>query len=422
MDNKIKLYTDELKIGMYVSELDRAWIDTPFLFQGFLISQHEELEQLQKHCDFVFVDRELSRPEVSPLLKVSSLRRHPPKNGAKRVPPGHKRFTEADFRHSLVSSFRVYRDARGWIDTMLEDSRLGNSVDTHTARGLVTRLAEEVIQNADALVWLTHLKKRDQYTATHCINVCILALTFGRSLGLDGETLNRLGLGALLHDIGKLRVPERILNKPGRLTESEFNIMMTHPQEGHALLANDHSLELDTLNIILHHHERLDGRGYPFGLAEHEISLLVRITSIVDVYDAITSDRCYHDAIPPARALENLFKWAPGNYDVGLLESFIKCIGIYPIGSVVRLVSNEVGVVVASDQGRRLKPIVMLVKNSEGKPYAARRFVNLSSAIWERNGVPLSINEVLEPRAHGIDVKALLQEELHASDIQLASA
>lgn len=418
MNNKIKLYTDELKIGMYVSELDRAWLDTPFLFQGFLIRHIDELEQLQKHCDFVFVDRELSRPEVSPLLTASSHRRHP----AKGVARGQKQFTEASFRHSLVNSFRIYRDARGWIDTMLEDCRLGNSVDTNKARDLVSRLAEQVIQNADALVWLTHLKKRDEYTATHCINVCILALTFGRSLGLDNEALNLLGLGALLHDIGKLRVPERILNKPGRLTESEFNIMMTHPQEGHALLANDHSLELETLNIILHHHERLDGRGYPFGLPEHRISPLTRITSIVDVYDAVTSDRCYHDAIPPALALEKLFQWAAGNYDVGLLEGFIKCIGIYPIGSVVRLVSNEVGVVVATDQGRRLKPIVMLLRNSEGKPYATRRFVNLSSAIWERNGVPLTIADVLEPRALGIDVKALLEEELRVSATQLATA
>jgi putative nucleotidyltransferase with HDIG domain len=418
---KIKLYTDELHLGMYVSELDRAWIDTPFLFQGFLINHQEELEQLKKHCDFVFVDKALSRPEVSPLLKASSQRR-PPKATGKRKPSAPQRFTEANFRQSLARSYRVYRDARGWIDTMLGDCRLGKSVDTHQARHLVTQLAEQVIQNADALVWLTHLKKRDQYTATHCINVCILALTFGRELGLDDEALHRLGLGALLHDIGKLRVPDAILNKPGRLTEDEFNIMMTHPQEGHALLADDHSLERDTLDIILHHHERLDGGGYPFGLGEEAISLLTRITTIVDVYDAVTSDRCYHDAIPPARALESLFKWAPGNYDVSLLESFIKCIGIYPIGSVVRLVSQDVGVVVASDQGRRLKPIVMLVQNGEGKPYPTRRFINLSSAIWERSGAPMSIQEVLEPRTQGIDVKALLMEELRISANQLVSA
>jgi putative nucleotidyltransferase with HDIG domain len=413
--NKIRVYTSELKEGMYVSELDRPWIDTPFLFQGFMVQDNQEINELRELCEYVFVDKERSRSEVAAHL-LAATKTTENRKGPKRR---SSRFSEASFRQNLLRSYKVYRDARGWIDTMLEDSRLGESVDTKTARKLVTQLADQVIQNADALVWLTHLKSRDEYTATHCINVCILALTFGRSIGLDDESLHKLGMGALLHDIGKMQVPDEILNKPGRLSKAEFETMMAHPSLGHAMLVDDHDLDEESLHVVLHHHERLDGEGYPKGLSEEEIPLLTRVASIVDVYDAITSDRCYHDAISPAQALENLFKWANGNFDVSLLEQFIKCLGIYPIGSVVRLNTNEVGVVVATDADHRIKPIVLLAMNGEGKAYMPRRLMNLSSAIWEESGKPMQIEEVLQPGSLGVRIKEILSEELHYSEAQV---
>ena len=320
MSNKIRVYTTELQLGMYVAELDRPWTDTPFMFQGFILSEDDEIETLREHCEYVYVDREQSRPDVA--LKLVSMRPAAKGTGKeKNKDPGRKSgFSESEFRRSLARSHAVYRDARGWIDQMLEDSRLGNSIDTAQARTLVSRLAVEVIRNPDALVWLTYLKSRDEYTATHCMNVCILALTFGRCLGLEETALNQLGLGALLHDLGKMQIPSEVLNKPGRLTEAEFDLMKQHPGRGFAMLRDDRNLDKTSLHIVLHHHERLDGRGCPRGLDDRQIPLLTRISSIVDVYDAITSDRCYHDGIAPAQALENLFKWAPGNFDVNLLE------------------------------------------------------------------------------------------------------
>ncbi len=396
---------------MYVAELDRPWTDTPFLFQGFVLREADEIAVLCEHCEYVYVDREQSRPDVAARLvslrSVSEAR--PPRAGVSRK----SGFREVEFRRSLTRSHAIYRDARGWIDQMLEDSRLGNSVDTDQARALVTQLADEVIRNPDALVWLTYLKSRDEYTATHCMNVCILALTFGRCLALEEEALHQLGLGALLHDLGKMQVPDEVLNKPGRLTEEEFAIMKRHPGLGFAMLRDDKNIDKASLHIVLHHHERLDGRGYPRGLDEKRIPLLTRISSIVDVYDAITSDRCYHDGVAPAQALENLFKWAPGNFDVTLLEGFIKCIGIYPIGSVVRLSTGEVGIIVASDECNRLKPILLIVQNAEGKPMEQRRLINMASASWEKGEAPLTIEQVLEPKAVGVDIKAVLLEELN---------
>lgn len=401
---------------MYVSELDKPWVDTPFMFQGFLIKSIDEIDQLHEHCEFVYVDKERSKLDVAAHLLAYSSK--PAKKVKKRRVSS--RFSAANFRQSLLQSHKVYQAARGWIDIMLEDSRLGKGVDTEKARILVTQLADQVIQNPDALVWLTHLKTRDEYTATHCINVCILALTFGRTLGLADEPLHKLGMGCLLHDIGKIQVPDEILNKPGRLDKQEFEIMMGHPIHGHAMLVDDHDLDAESLHVVLHHHERLDGGGYPQGLAEEDIPILTRIASIVDVYDAITSDRCYHDGVSPALALENLFKWSKGNHDVSLLEKFIKCLGIYPIGSVVRLSTNEVGVVVATDADHRIKPIVLLAMNANGKAYSPRRLVNLSSAVWEQTGTPIIIDEVLQPGSLGIEIREILLEELNYSESQVA--
>lgn len=421
MGNKVRVFCGDLQIGMYVSELDRPWVETPFLFQGFTVENDQDIHDLREHCEYVYVDAEKSRPDLIERIRASAKPAEESLTSKIKRVTAPLRFTESNFRHSLVKSYAVYKDARGWIDIMLEDSRLGRSIDTETARDLVTRLADQVIQNPDALVWLTHLKSRDEYTATHCINVCILALTFGRCLGLEEQALNQLGLGALLHDLGKMRVPNAILNKPGRLTKDEFEVIMKHPVAGHAMLKDDKHLDDASLHIVLHHHERLDGEGYPRGLSEAEIPLLTRISSIVDVYDAITSDRCYHDGVAPAVGLENLFKWARGNFDVALLEGFIKCLGIYPIGSVVRLNSGEVGIVVATDADRRLKPIVLAVKSPEGKVYQPRRLVNLSSAIWEQTGKPLSIAEVLHPGAFGLDIKRILQDELQLSTEQVST-
>ncbi len=418
MDNKIRVYTADLKIGMYVSELDRPWVGTSFMFQGFVIQNDEDIKELQACCDVVYVDKELSLPEAARFLAsthVSKVAKPTPK---KPLKPSS--FREVDFRQTLVRSHRIYKDARGWVDTMLEDSRLGNSVDTEKARSLVTQMADQVIQNPDALVWLTQMKSRDEYTATHCINVCILALTFGRCMGLGEKELHQLGLGALLHDVGKMQVPGEILNKPGKLSKEEFQVMMTHPGKGHAMLADGHDIDPASLHIVLHHHERLDGAGYPNGLVSDDIPMLTRISSIVDVYDAITSDRCYHDGIAPANGLENLFKWSEGNFDVPLLERFIKCVGIFPIGSVVRLSTQEIGMVIATDEDRRLKPVVLLIIDAKGDLYQPRRLINLSSTAWKGSGTKVSIEDVLEPGSFGLDIRDVMEDELQVTAEQLS--
>lgn len=408
--NKIKVYVQDLKFDMYVFALDRPWVETPFMFQGFLIQENDEIEMLNKYCEYVYIDKDISRAKPTTRLKSIRSKVTPEKKPLPKVRFTPKKYSETAFRESLVRSNVVYKDARGWIDTMLEDARLGTSVDTDKARDLVTHLADEVIQNPDALMWLTQLKSRDEYTATHCVNVSIMALTFGRFLGLEEKLLHQVGLGALLHDVGKMKVPDGILNKPGRLTKGEYEIIKSHPVHGHKMVEHDESLDSTVLDIVLHHHERLDGNGYPKGLTEDQIGPLIRITSIVDVYDAITSDRCYHNGVTPANGMENLFSWSEGNFDYSLLQSFIRCIGIYPIGTVVRLNSGDSGIVIATNEEHRLQPVVLLVLNARGEPYEPRRLVNMSNATWK--GRPLQLDGVLEPKVLGMDIKTILENEL----------
>ena len=237
----------------------------------------------------------------------------------------------------------------------MEDVRLGQAVNTEAAKDLVTEVTNSITRSPHAMVWLTNMKERDEYTSIHCMNVCIMSVSFGRTLGMDKAELEVLGLGGLLHDLGKMRVPPEILNKPSKLTFEEFEVMKTHPMQGYKMLNEQSDLPSEVLDIVKHHHERRNGKGYPSQLDGDQINNMTRIVAIVDVYDAITSDRCYHDAISPSDALKNMYEWVNEDFDKELVENFIKCLGIYPIGSVVKLNMGHVGLVVSASEKSKLQ-------------------------------------------------------------------
>jgi len=243
------------------------------------------------------------------------------------------------------------------------------------------------------------------------MNVCILALTFGRTLGLEKEQLDNLGLGALLHDIGKMQVPLEILNKPGQLTEEEFEMVKSHSMNGYNLLRQKKDMPTEVLEIVRSHHERINGRGYPQGLNADLIDKLTQITSIVDVYDAITSDRCYHDGIAPYEALKNMFEWAGENFDAELVESFIKCLGIYPIGSMVELNSGHIGVVVSASEQARLRPIILVVVSRSGKRYSVPRLLNLAHPHWSKKENLLEIKHIMNSHETDLDMQEIVANQ-----------
>lgn len=396
-----------LKQGMYVAELDRPWLESPFLFQGFVVDSEEDLQTLKSLCEYVHIDLEKGDDIDSSITHAQTLNR-------KFIDLKQRSRPEiaVSFEQEISKAREIHEQTRTQIDTMFLDVRMGKNLDVSGAKEVVSDMVNSIVRNPDAMQWLTNLRKRDEYTAIHSLNVCIFSLTFGRYLGLNTEELNELGVGALLHDIGKMRVPLEILNKEGKLTDEEYAVVRSHASCGHEILKKTIGLPASTAEIAYSHHERKNGEGYPRGLKEEEIHLYARVVSIVDIYDAITSDRVYHHGMNTLDALKNMFEWRENDLDSELVERFIQCLGIYPIGSLVELNSEEVGIVISVAQGRRLTPMIMLVRNAEKNVMMPPKVIDLSRFKTDGSEQPLEIRRVLEPNTYGIDVREYISSEV----------
>lgn len=413
-----KLSVDKLELGMYVAELDRPWLGSPFMFQGFPITTSNELDQLRNYCEFVYIDLEQSRDtHISPDLKP--LRREQPSRfdtGRVNIsheldkPDSHeiKNRNKIKFSQALPQAARIYGYTRKYMNRIFDDIRLGKSFSTKAAREITDRMVDNIISNDNAMVLLTQLKQKDEYTTFHSINVCIFSILLGRYMGFSEKEMRTLGLGALLHDIGKMHVPLEILNKPGHLSGFEKKIMNAHPQMGYDLLLTAKDFPATSLDVIRYHHERMDGSGYPKGLTGEGITPYVQIVALVDVYDAITSDRAYHDRVSPHEALNKMHEWASKKFSRDLLEKFISCLGIYPIGSIVELEDGDVGVVITVNRHRKLLPTLNLVLDKHKKFLDRPKMLDLE--YHERKGSGIKISRILKSNSYGIDVRKILMD------------
>ena len=410
---KVKVEVSQLKKGMYVSELDRPWTETPFLLQGVLIESVEEISQFQKTCEYVYIDAEKSDQSIYPHLRslMNQNKSSTVSNSSVEDESEQADREKNNLQEELKVARKVHNRTRTYIDRALEDVRLGQAVNTDEAKELVTEVASSITRNPHAMVWLTNMKERDEYTSIHCLNVCILAVSFGRSIGMSKSELELIGLGGLLHDLGKMRVPLEILNKPSKLTVEEFEVMKTHPMEGFNMLKEQDDLPLEVLDIVKHHHERRNGKGYPSQLGGDEINNMTRMVAIVDVYDAITSDRCYHDAITPYDALRNMYEWVNEDFDKDIIEQFIKCLGIYPIGCVVELNLGHVGIVVSASEKSKLRPIVMLVLNSKHERFPKPKLINLAHPKWRTGAQKLEVKDILSKNEYNFNIKDIIMNE-----------
>jgi putative nucleotidyltransferase with HDIG domain len=260
-----------------------------------------------------------------------------------------------------------------------------------------------VVTNPNALLWLTRIKNRDEYTAEHCLRVAILAIAFGRHIDLPEEELKLLGLCGMLHDVGKMVIPDEILNKPGRLTAQEYDIMKTHSEEGGRLLLEQRGIDPAVIFVAHHHHERLDGTGYPNQLTADCISLYTRIISIVDTYDAISSARCYKTASTPAEAVKILYDNQGSQFDPDLLQHFILMVGIIPTGSIVEMTNGEVGVVLSNNPDYKLKPKVLLIRNELKRPQQ-EKIINLANNPFSEEGHLYEISKALPNGSYDVDI------------------
>ncbi len=413
---KKKIGVQHLRLGMYVSELDRPWIESRFLFQGFEIRAQEELEELLRLCKYVYIetDVEYKDGQARPRQPAAVGSADPTEFAAKRIgfeildkfkhqsSTPHRYPDRVSLEHELAQARELIRNTKIFVDTVLEDARLGRSLDSALAKKHVGGLVQSILRNPDALVWFNQLKMKHEYTSQHSLRVCVLALTFGRHLELTEEALNVLGVGALLHDIGKMRVPAELLDKPGSLTPEEFELMKSHVPRGVEILDRTPGIPPVAIEVVRSHHERFDGSGYAYGLKAEQISLFGQVGAIVDSYDAITSDRSYHIGMSAHDALRKMYEWRRKDFHETLVEQFIQCMGIYPIGSVVEMNTGSIGVVISANRTRRLRPRIALVLDGSKKPYESPRIVDLANE--ESVGLKaVSIRSVLPAGSFGID-------------------
>lgn len=407
---KIKLDVDRLCTGMYVAELDRPWIGTPFLFQGFLIESPDEISQLRDCCEFVFVDDLQSSQErqVQDTLRSAI---GPIRSGkVKAITVEFEEWTGgARLRSTLDKLNKTVEKSREKIDSVLEDVKLGRSVQAADTREVIHNLVDNVSRNPQTAQWMTVLQSENQLIAQHSMNVSVLATTFGRFLGWPDAMLNIVSEGAMLHDAGMSRVPPWILEKKGPLNKREFDLVCMHADYAARLLKESGEYDPRVIEIVRHHHERVDGSGYPDRLQGTQIPDHVQLVSIVDVYESMTAEKPYEGALTPSVALTRIHKRAGTHFNQRMVEAFIRCIGIYPLSSLVRLKNGALGIVVSSTEENRLKPVVLLVQGPDGKNLMPRRMVNLL-ALESVNG-GWGIEGIADAEAEGIDTRRILVEE-----------
>ena len=300
---------------------------------------------------------------------------------------------------------RLHSDALEYVKGFFENMRLGTNITCRGAVPLVERFVESVLRNSTAAATLFKLRNHDEYTFNHSINVSVLSVVLGKQLGLGKPSLLNLGLAGLLHDAGKERVPASLLTKPGSLTESERKVLKTHPLEGYRALSGQADIPLEVLRAVLEHHERHDGSGYPRGLKGDAIAAFSRVIVVVDVYDALTSERSYKRALPPAKALSQMFQMRGRQFAEDDIDHFIRCIGVFPVGSFVRLTGGEHGIVISTNPGRPTKPQVKVVLSARLRPILPRV---LDLEALENTPQAQDIAEVLNPLDYKLDLERFL--------------
>lgn len=395
-----KIAAGQLRPGMYVHELDAGWLDHPFVRSRFAVISDTEVERVIAagiREVYIDTDRGADVPDApteaevraeldQAMVAVAVAPAQAP--AAASAPAALAAATDAAaaaaamLRVPASEEFDRARHVLGQATTivrsLMNDVRLGNQVQIEQVGHVVSRMSESILRNSNALLALTRVKNKDNYTFIHSVSVGALLIAFCRYRQFDAAMIHDAGIGGMLHDIGKVRVANAILNKPGRLTDAEFVSMKRHVVESRRILMDIEGVSPVAVAVAAQHHERYDGSGYPENLAGDGITPIGQMAAICDVYDAITSDRVYHKGMPPSEAVRKIFEWSKFHFNPTLVQMFVRCIGIYPVGSLVMLESGVLAVVVDQQEGKLLQPQVRVVFDTNANCYLPPKDLDLA--------------------------------------------
>ncbi len=401
-----KVFTpvSQLTIGMYVIELDRPWLETPFQFQGFEIKSKAEIQAIRNVCEYVYIDL-TKKKKGSPNASISS-----PSSIHSYLAYGPPPQKLGEFEHEINRAAEVYEETEIVISDFMEKIAKGGGIDTKLAKQAVAACVNSVLHSPDAMLWMTQLKNKDKYTAQHSMNVCVLSIVLGRHLNLSEMALNNVGLCGMMHDMGKMLVPLEILNKPGALEPHEMQIMQSHTNLGYELLKSSQDMYPGAVEVAWTHHERLDGKGYPRQISNNIISHFSKIVTVVDMYDAITSDRVYQKGRTHLEATNILTNMSGSHLDPLLVIKFIESLGVYPPGCVVEMTNGCIAIVVEVNEKMKLRPKIIILLDEDKNVVPEEVVLDLSKMITDRSGDFYTIKGIVKAEDWNIDSSKYYQE------------
>ncbi len=374
-----RIKVEDVRLGMYIHEIRGNWLEHPFWRKSFTLDNPKDLEKLidcgldeiwidtRKGLD-VAADQTVTEPQSNVKPAVDA---EPQKIKKNPVP-------SVSIEEELESAKKIHSKAKTLVSGMFHEARMGNAFEIEEAGVLVDEVNQSLQRNPNALLSLVRLKNADEYTYLHSVAVCMLMVALAKQLKLDDEQIKQAGVAGLLHDVGKMAIPNDVLNKAGKLTDEEFNVVRQHPQRGFEILKSCYHVSESALDVCLHHHERVDGKGYPDKLSGDALSLFARMGAVCDVYDAISSDRCYKKAWGPAESIHKMASWKDGHFDETIFHAFVKTIGIYPNGTLLKLKSGRLGVVIEQSKKNLTTPIVKIFFSTRANAHIPIEILDLS--------------------------------------------
>ncbi|MGZ4989862.1 MAG: HD-GYP domain-containing protein [Methylobacter sp.] len=381
-----KISIQQLKPGMFIHDINCVWMEHPFLVGALKIKNDQTIKKITDlGVREVYIDtlKGLDVIDAPTEAEVNAEIEHKMLAMVQQTKPIT---TTSTLSEELKRSRKVYSEANKIISNIMHDVRIGKQIEVERIDPVVERMANSILRNKDALLSLCRIKNKDDYTFLHSVSVGALLISFAHALDFNRDVIKQLGIGGMLHDIGKTKVPNEILNKPGALTEDEFVIMKSHVVHGCSILRKSSGIAQVSFDVASQHHERFDGSGYPLKLKNAEMSIYGQMASIVDVYDAITADRCYHKGMEPTVAVRKLFEWSKFHFNPKLLRTFIRTVGIYPVGTLVMLESGKIGIVIEQCETDMTRPLVRTIFDAKKNYFITPNDIDLAKPLGDGGG------------------------------------